>query len=472
MNKKKILFSLILCLCFAFCCFFVACNGDSEKGESKTNTQETETETTPNDQEPEDTAFDDELFNGIVFEDMTVEYDGAYHAIVFGGLPEDCIVEYSAGKGYKNVGEYTLNASVKIDSAKKDYSATLTIEKRALFVVAKEEVAYLNQNVAFEYGVSGFAGGDDLDDIDVKPEYNGVADTSIGVGTQTAAITFCGAEDDNYAFNYIAADLTVEDPAPLFKDGFVYYGKYPQSVLDDETLIATLDEKIAKGLLFADDDTGIICYDGNAYLQKTANIYSYIDNYRVFSDGTTAEKNASYYFKVEPIKWKILSDEDGCYITTEQLIEVRQFNLTHESNVWETSYLKQWLNEYFAQSAFGGITDGIKDDEDGKIRLLTLADVKNADYGFTDDASRQCFVTDYCIASGAFLINEDASGNYWLKDKVKTSFYDDVRVRIVDYNGTCEIEGTQFDNSGSCYFDATNRSCCIRPCLTLIDSEN
>lgn len=465
MSAKKFLFVIVLALISAICCFAFACNSGSGNGGGKVDPVEPETPITP----------DDELFNNIVFEDMTVEYDGNYHNILFGGLTEDCIVDYPAGKGYKNAGEYTLNASVTIDGAKKDYSATLTIEKRALSVVAKEEIVYLNQNVVYEYGISGFAGNDDLDDIDVKPTYNGVADTSKGVGKQTAVITFFGAEDNNYDFTYIAADLTVENFAPVFKDGYVYFGKYPQSVLSDETLIAVLDDKIERGLIFADDDTGIICYDGRSYLKKTADIHVYIDNYRIFSDGTVAEQNASYYFAVEPIKWKILSNENGYFITTDKLIDVKQFSLISndtDSNRWDISYLKQWLNDDFAESAFSGITSGIEEDENGKIRVLTLADVKNADYGFTSDDARKCYATDYCIASGAFLINDDAGGNWWLKDPVKVSLYDEARVRIVDYNGTCEEEGTQYDESGGCYYNVINKSCCVRPCLTLIVAEN
>ena len=471
MNGKKIFLAIILALSLALCCFAFACNSGSGNGGGKVDPVEPVTPTTPDDPKPED----DELFKNIVFEDMTVEYDGEYHGVSFGGLPEDCIAEYPAGKGYKNAGEYEINASVSVNGVKKDYSATLTIKKRMLTVVAKEEVAYKNQLLVYEYGISGFVGGDGLDDIDVKPVYNGNANTGANVETQAGAISFTGAEDNNYDFNYVSADLTLEDPSPVFKDGYVYFGKYPQSVLSDQTVIQTLDERIANGLLFADDDTGVICYGGKSYVRKTAEVHAYIDNYRVFSDGSTAERNATYYFTVEPIRWKILSDVNGYFLTTDKLIDVKQFSLVAndtDSNVWGISYLKGWLNGDFAKSAFGGITEGIGEDENGKIRLLTLADVKNVDYGFTDDDARKCYATDYCIASGAFLINEDASGNWWLKDPAKTSLYDEAKVRIVDYNGTCETEGTQYGETGGCYYNVMNKSCCVRPCLTITVTEN
>ena len=50
-----------------------------------------------------------------------------------------------------------------------------------------------------------------------------------------------------------------------------------------------------------------------------------------------------------------------------------------------------------------------------KVFLLSYQDYRNGDYGFSDNASRQCKATDYAVARGANRDLETSYGGYWTR---------------------------------------------------------
>ena len=74
---------------------------------------------------------------------------------------------------------------------------------------------------------------------------------------------------------------------------YVYYGKYPQTVVTDSNLISSLDS------LTSTNTNGYYEYQGEEYSKAVA-IPTRLD-YR-FGDGSTIILNQTYYFKAEPIK--------------------------------------------------------------------------------------------------------------------------------------------------------------------------
>jgi hypothetical protein len=109
------------------------------------------------------------------------------------------------------------------------------------------------------------------------------------------------------------------------------------------------------------------------------------------------------YFKIEPIEWQVLenADEELFLLSVKNLdrkaYKTNWLSLGQSGLVtWETSTIRTWLNDDFANAAFtdderaqitvsdlnnSDLTNGGNDTQD-KIFLLSVADVQNTAYGF------------------------------------------------------------------------------------------
>ena len=78
----------------------------------------------------------------------------------------------------------------------------------------------------------------------------------------------------------------------------VYYGTYPQTVVDDSSLISSLNSLTSNA-------NGYYEFEGEEYAKVVADPYGtvYGTGYK-FINGSTIQSGQTYYFKVEPIKWK------------------------------------------------------------------------------------------------------------------------------------------------------------------------
>ena len=187
-------------------------------------------------------------------------------------------------------------------------------------------------------------------------------------------------------------------------------------------------------------------------------------------------KGNTYYFKVEPIKWKILSVNGIEYqLMTDLIIDCQQFNSSSSTrtidgktvyaNNYEYSDIRKWLNEDFYNKAFTKALQSYinttfvdnslastKDssnpytcnDTNDKVYLLSYKDITNSGYGFssfyTYDKSRQKQLTDYAKAMGCYM-NKGAdyynNGYYWLRSP---SSYSDDLARFVNYDGNIRYD--------------------------------
>jgi len=84
-------------------------------------------------------------------------------------------------------------------------------------------------------------------------------------------------------------------------------------------------------------------------IQKSGKSY-YIQNNTVIDNGYPAGKGgvtASYYFKVEPIKWMVVSTDadNNLTLVSTLVLDAMDFNLFDSNgNIWAYSYLRNWLN--------------------------------------------------------------------------------------------------------------------------------
>ena len=266
-------------------------------------------------------------------------------------------------------------------------------------------------------------------------------------------------------------------------DGFtyIYYGKYPQTVVSDTSLINNLNN------LTETNSNGYYEYNGNEYAKFSAkpNLSS-----STFSNGTKVVNGSTYWFKVEPIKWKILSQVNGeLIVMSEYLLDAKQFynstsNRTIDGqtiypNNYEYSDIRSWLNNEFYNKSFTETEQSniitklvdnslsstcdssnsyICNDTNDKVWLLSYSDATNTSYGFTTNSKREAKVTDYAIANGINYSTDSSylrNGYWWLR-----SPYSDhsIYARYVNFDGS--IYGIYPDYVG-------DTSGGVRPALSL-----
>lgn len=423
-------------------------------------------------------------FDTVSLQSQTIEYDGQDHSLSVTGVPEGASVSYEGEKNYKNAGEYDITVKIEKNGYNtKKLTAKLTITKATLTVKSKP-ISVLNGRVGVpEYTIEGFKANDTITDIDVLPTFSGNLPNSVGV--HNGAIEFSGASDNNYNFIYQNSDYTVNAYEVFTENSteYVYFGLYPQTKVSDDTIVAGLTCGIATGDIIADEN-GWYNYNGIKYAMMVSRPYTYGDNYDKYMDGTTISNGEVCFFKVEPIKWKVISVKGNQRtLTTDLLLDVKQFHDSIEnrnidgktiySNNYEHSDIRSWLNQEFLQTAFGSnaedfiVTTEVKNGADvsrdsdrytacanttDKVFMLSYSDVVSGCFDLKDTASdtRVAIVSDYARAKGAFMpVGE--GGYYWLRcgsDSIRT-------VEVVNYEGDVSY----------LYYNVQNESCCVRPVI-------
>ena len=146
---------------------------------------------------------------------------------------------------------------------------------------------------------------------------------------------------------------------------------------------------------------------------------------------------------------------DSLFLLSDQNLDVFQYHTEEEDVTWETSTMRSWLNGYSAEQNTGGSsgtdytsdnfigaafsekeqgaiadttvvnddnptfgTEGGNDTTD-QIFLLSIEEVQNADYGFTDDSSRIATNTAYVAGGGkigsSYMNGVGEAGYWWLR---------------------------------------------------------
>lgn len=158
---------------------------------------------------------------------------------------------------------------------------------------------------------------------------------------------------------------------------YVEYGKYPQTYVGDElneNLKSWFTAKKPTSVDSYKNDTGVsgtvthYAYrytDGNVYV-RVASAIVYGSDYKF--GNTKVESGREYWFKVEPIKWKIVNYSG--VTKGEAPIVISEYGLTgnitwnkslSDKNLWTgTCNIRSWLNEQFYNDAFDNFTNLIK----------------------------------------------------------------------------------------------------------------
>ena len=177
---------------------------------------------------------------------------------------------------------------------------------------------------------------------------------------------------------------------------YIYFGEYPQTIKANNVIMTSA--KDARGYYLGSD--------GYYYAKVTANPYE--DNYS-FSNGESVENGEIYYFKVEPIKWKIVMLDNIYYtVVCDSIIANAMFSTS--TNSYGSSYLKTFIINFINGKAFS-------DRQNSMIMEGPHPFTKDAVADFNDDEMIK-ITTDYARATGAFMSTEKENygvGKWWLR---------------------------------------------------------
>lgn len=232
----------------------------------------------------------------------------------------------------------------------------------------------------------------------------------------------------------------------------IEFGWYPQSEVKDEAIIAELNkidgEWVSYGYYSGNGNQNDIQQAPGDFMRYKDVVYGteryrgvVFDAYRpgsTFSETTTISYgtiqarngyyiNTVYWFKYEPIKWRVLDPDTGMVIS-ENILDVQAFNnycsTYGVTNNYMLSSIRNWLNNDFYGLAFSvaqqneidyasfeDLTENLHD----KIYLLSANDALNVEYGFKTEFDRRTRGNDYARCQGLIqATHEDYYGkSYW-----------------------------------------------------------
>jgi hypothetical protein len=242
-------------------------------------------------------------------------------------------------------------------------------------------------------------------------------------------------------------------------DNYIWFGEYPQTIkANDVTITETID---GRGYYLGSDD----CY----YAKVTATPYS--SGY-TFSTSATVSSGTVYYFKVEPIKWRILEESGGtALILCERIIANKRY--AESSNNYMNSEIRAWLNNEFYTTAFTALQQELiqKTEVDNsvystgyssnsyacantndKIFLPSYREMVNTAYGFSSnssdyDTARIRLTSDYSRATGAYMNTGTSyygNGFWWVRSPNNNSN----NARNVNNDGNINNNNVNNTNNG------------------------
>ena len=274
-------------------------------------------------------------------------------------------------------------------------------------------------------------------------------------------------------------------------DDTITYGMYPQTHILDEEFIDILN-KLTPSVC---DNKYVLFRNEYYYKVESASPCSKGDR---FDDGSLIIDGKSYWFKVEPITWRILKvteqeNTDKYFLTSNKLLvnhnygeyyEVKKEKTDYEGNkdtVYANNYkysdLRTFLNTSFLNQAFFlGDSRIIKSEVDNssysteaednpycceatndKLFALSYSELYNEDYGFKIDNDRTCKTTDFARAIGTYNYMDDGENK-------NNGIY---LMRSPDYNYSYRA-GMVFESGFTTYTGLVLDYLGVRPCLNII----
>lgn len=173
-----------------------------------------------------------------------------------------------------------------------------------------------------------------------------------------------------------------------------------------------------------------------------------------YQDNNNYKINTVYWFKYEPIVWRVLkSDDNEKFIVTKKIIDSQQYNSRMGSFDWNTYYdsdIRYWINDDFYNTAF---TDDEKNtikttevniesdrlaihSTEDKVFLLNCDDIYNDYLNFSSNKEIRGYATDYAKCQGVYVETSNSCSDYWLRDPLQMSASFARTISSDPYDGT------------------------------------
>ena len=388
--------------------------------------------------------WDINVKNSVGNEDVVVECED--------GTFVTCYISYDLNGGENNSGNingyYTVvdlggtDGSIALSAPSKVEILSYTSNGDGSFEVTQNVYAFLGwyKDASFEQEVTSLTL--DLGDVTLYAKWS---EQPAEVQTETK--------------QYVRVNKNNEGDA---QGEYILFGEYPQTIKSSDVTVGDV----------ADEDGYYLGSDGERYAKVVADPHPYSSSGYTFSDGSAVTRGNTYYFKVEPIRWRILSESDGsAFILADGIIANKAYDAGNDNN-YKNSDIRAWLNGEFLNSAFGEVAQSLIETTEvdnsasstgnssnqfacentfDKVFLLSCREVVNSDYGFSSDdvdydTARWMTVSDYARSTGAYMdtsISYFGCGDWWLRSPYE--YY--------NYNGTYRSYYARLVNRyGSAYY--------------------
>lgn len=297
----------------------------------------------------------------------------------------------------------------------------------------------------------------------LNPDFTGKAVTELTIDTGNVMLyAKWGGTSVTTTENYVRLDAS---DVPTDTGEYILFGSYPQTEVTDSAITTALNDM--RGTL----PTSSNSYDWTSYRyhvsryvsnfmwyidleysgEKYRGVYftSYRPNFTIYPSSTSNSyqddngysTGTVYWFKYEPIKWRILTESDGkAMILSELMLDNQQYDYDGSySNNYANSTIRRWLNDTFYNTAFGALQQAIIETTEvdnsvystgyssnpyacqntfDKVFLLSYREAINSSYGFStswpSSPTRQKQGSDYCKAQGSRTYS-NGNGYWWLR---------------------------------------------------------
>ncbi len=206
----------------------------------------------------------------------------------------------------------------------------------------------------------------------------------------------------------------------------VFFGSYPQSLKAPNVQILS-SQPNGQGYYQGSDG----CFYAKVVAKPFQNDYK-------FANGTKIQSGKTYYFKVEPIKWRILQEKDNrAFVLAEQILTCQKY--ADANNDYSSSFIRKWLNAEFVLQAFDQyeralICETVCNNDVAStgydtnphvcsptkdfIFLPSIQELMTKKYGFeisdkVDDPARRKLTTDYARAMGVGVSDRYPGTFHW-----------------------------------------------------------
>lgn len=277
----------------------------------------------------------------------------------------------------------------------------------------------------------------------------------------------------------------------------VTYGMYPKTHVAGQSLINNLNN------IAEPEENGWYLYNDEYYAKvvATPNIWNtgYIPE---FDDGVEIYSGETYWFKVEPIKWRLARkdawNDNTLILVSDYLLDAQMFYHATQSRIidektiypnnYEYSDIRTWLNNDFYNKAFsldGSCVSEAKIDNSlsttnnnkgsyycnttyDKVYFLSYKEYTNFVYGFSNDKDRQAYTTDYSRAVGVSYMKDNDESEGYVKFTARYWTRSPDNDLLGNPSGVSSPQATGYIAGSLAYETVNDKNVAVRPAISLL----